>query len=218
MKTSRKAFTLVEMLAVIGVIALITLAVVPQVFSTLVATKLTSAGDSLVGLVSLSRQMAVSKNRNIEMRFYSYGENNGPASDNLVKAIVVVELPEGLAAAPGGGAPAVQIPTPLMETFYLPSGIAVARSPILSPILGRGTGQSRDIERFIRKASDATYTAIRFYPDGSTDISQPPNQSYFTVGEERLIVPSSGAALPNNFYAVQIDPLTGRARVFRPGV
>jgi uncharacterized protein (TIGR02596 family) len=214
----QRGFTLVEMLAVIGVIALITLAVVPQVFSTLNATKLTSAGDTVLGQISLARQMAVSRNREIEMRFYYYAEPGFVGTEQLIKAIALVEPVPSMVTGAGAGATTRVVAEPVMETYYLPAGIAISRTSNLSPLLASGSSGQRDVERLVRKAVDAAYYAIRFFPDGSTDISLQPNRCYLTIGEERLVSQSGSTSTPDNFYAVQVDPLTGRVRSFRPGI
>jgi uncharacterized protein (TIGR02596 family) len=205
-----QAFTLVEMLAVVAVVALILAAVAPMVFSTLLATKLTTAGDALMGQVSLARQIAVSRNREIEMRIYSYVDPEMVGSEPVVKAVVLVETPDLVNTAATVG-------VAVAETYYLPSGIAIARDPNLSPILSQGGSAKNDQERFIRKAQNATYRSVRFLPDGSTSINLPANRSYFTIGDDRLLGANSGGKVPDNFYAIQIDPVTGRARAYRPG-
>jgi uncharacterized protein (TIGR02596 family) len=203
-------FTLVEMLAVVAVAGLIIAAVGPMLFSTLNATKLTSAGDSIIGQISLARQLAVSRNRVIELRMYAYADAEAAGQEVEVKAVMLAEAVAEAGPA-GGRGNAVA----LTEVFYLPSGVSIAKTTNLSPLFSSDTLQN-DQERFILKASNATYSSIRFFPDGRTDITEPANNSYITLGDSRLIS-GAGAKVPDNFYAIQIDPVTGRPKAYRPG-
>jgi uncharacterized protein (TIGR02596 family) len=210
------AFTLVEMLAVVAIAGLIIAAVAPMLFSTLFATKLTSAGDSVLSQISLARQLAVSRNRVLELRLYSFADPGAAGEELEVKAVVVVEPPNSIAAAGAGGG-GNNNATALTEVYYLPSGISIARTANLSPLFVKGTPQ-QDREQFIRKARNAQYVAIVFYPDGSTSIPQTvpdATNAYITLADSRLIN-NAGASVPDNFYAIQIDPLTGRPRAYRP--
>ncbi len=200
-----KAFTLVEMLVVVAVIGLITAAVAPMVFGTLVATKLNSAGQTMSSAISLAHGLAVAESHEVEVRFYSYVDNDEPGSKEAYRAIVMVN--PALNATDDG--------LQLGEIIRLPSGIIIGESTALSPLLTSSNLPTMpDKEKFI-KASTARYKAFRFRADGTTSVaSVDANQCYFTLGEERLI--ADGGRIPPNFYAIQIDPLSGRAASYRP--
>lgn len=205
-------FTLIEMMVVVAVIALLTISVAPMVFDTMTATRITSAGETLAAQISLGRQLAVSGNQDVEVRFYEYEDVNEPGSGRVVHAVVLMRSAGNFTPGANGAVLAQQ----LTDTFYLPSGIVVASGAKLSPPLYR-LPANQDRENIIKKSGSATYRAFHFYPDGSTDLPQnsiPANQSYFTVGEARLM--ASGNAIPKNFYAVQVDPNTGRTVTYRP--
>ena len=76
--TSRKAFSLVELLIVIVIIGIITGFAVPAITGMLKSSQLTQASGQLVDTVALARQTAMSKNRAIEVRFYRYADNEIP--------------------------------------------------------------------------------------------------------------------------------------------
>ncbi|MDB6137139.1 MAG: Verru Chthon cassette protein [Verrucomicrobiaceae bacterium] len=202
-------FTLIELIVVVAVIALVTASIAPQVFSTMAATRITSAGESLSFQISLGHQLAVSGNQEVEMRFYEYEDSTSPGSLKSFRALAMVR-----AAGVFGGTGSTALGQQLSDTFYLPSGVVISNSPKLSPPLTK-ISPEQDREGVIKKAS-ATYRAFRFYPDGSTDLPQhslAANQCYFTVGEERVM---ADGTIPKNFYAVQVDPNTGRTVSYRP--
>ncbi len=214
-RLQKKGFTLIEMLVVVAIIALVAAAVTPMVFSQMMATRITSAGESMAGLLSLARQLAVSGNQEVEVRFYQYAEPATPGSTVGFRAVALVRS-AGQAKGPGTGAGAgTQLGQQLSDTFFLPSGITVSGSAMMSPPLTIFTS-SPDREGIIKKVQGATFRAFHFYPDGSTDFQEHAivaNRCYFTLGEERVIADGS---VPKNFYAVQVDPTSGRVISYRP--
>jgi len=67
-----RAFTLIEMISVIGIIALLVALVTPTLLDVIRSTRLSASGDSLVNRLSLAQQSAVSMGSEVEMRFYRY--------------------------------------------------------------------------------------------------------------------------------------------------
>jgi uncharacterized protein (TIGR02596 family) len=199
-----RAFTLVEMLVVIAVIGLITAAVAPMVFGTLVSTRLSSSGQTMMSAMSLAHEMAISGGEDIEVRFYRYTVVDEPGSGDYFRSIILVR-PGKLAGEPG---------LQLGEIIKCPSGIIVGDTQALSPVLASGDVKVMpDSENLIRSAR-ANYKAFRFRADGSTDLNFETNKCYFTLLEERLLQASAG--VPPNFYAIQIDPVSGRLASYRP--
>lgn len=203
-------FTLIELMVVVAVIALVTSAVAPMVFSTMASTRLTSAGQSLASQISLAHQLAVSGNQEIEVRFYEYEDTSAPGTGKGFRAVAMVRSASMFSTAGAAG-----LGQQVSDTFYLPSGIVFGSGARLSPPLSQLSSE-QDREGIIKKARGATYRAFHFFPDGSTDLpmhQMAANQCYFTLGEERLIADGS---VPKNFFAVQVDPNTGRTSTYRP--
>ena len=212
---TRRAFTLIELMVVIAVVALIVAAMAPMVFSTLAASKLTAAGETMAAQISYARQRAVSANEEIEVRFYSYDdpEVSGSELNYVAMAVVKVSLPPTAIAANAASSEVAQL---IGDVYYLPTGIALGRSTALSPsILSSGAANSEKPDRngVIRKAS-ASFRGFRFFPDGSSNLPPTPAKCYVTLVEDRFAGPQS--AIPKNFFAIQIDPANGRTTTYRP--
>lgn len=209
----RSGFTLIEMMVVVAMIALITAAVAPTVFNTLISTRLTSAGETLAGQLSLAQQIATSRNMTVEVRFYQYVDPESPGSKPAYRAVALMQ-----ASVEGTGS---QMNAQLTDTYYLPSGIAIGESSAMSPLLASNSIRSEsDDEKIVRRAKDARYKAFKVKADGTTNLEQlmggnyHPNMCYFTLGDDRVLQDSSD--VPKNFYAVQVDPSTGRTSTYRP--
>lgn len=210
------AFTLIEVLVVVAMIALIVAAMAPMVFSSLVSTRLTSAGETLGGQLSLARQMAVSRNESVEVRFYEYEDPESPGSRSEFRAVAIMSLRDRPGAVDTG------LREQLTDTYFLPSGIVLGKTLALSPILASGSIPSNtDAEKVIKRSNNARYKSIQINPDSSTNLTvllggtYQPEQTYFTVAEERVLSDDRGV-IPDNFFVVQIDPDTARTSTYRP--
>jgi uncharacterized protein (TIGR02596 family) len=211
----KHGFTLIELMVVIGVVALLVAAMAPMVFSTLAASKLTAAGETMSSQIAYARQRAVSANEELEVRFYSFDdpEVSGTDSNFVAMAVVKVSIP---ATATADTLSSVEQTQLVGDIYYLPTGIALGRSNALSPaILSSGASQSEqpDKEGFIRKAT-ATYRGFRFMPDGSSNLPPTPAKCYITLVEDRYA--GAQSEIPKNFFAIQIDPSNGRTTSYRP--
>ncbi len=216
----RSGFSLVEILVVVMVMALIVAAAAPSVFNTITATRLTSAGQGVVGQLSLARQLAQSRNESVEVRFYQYEDPEIPGSKKACRAMSIMRVqPAATAAEAGGGGNILR--EPLTEVYYLPSGTVIGQAQVMSPLFFKLISQP-DQEKLIRRAESARYLAIRFTPDGGTNLESAsilngykPAQSYITLIEEKAN-DEAATEIPKNFFTVQIDPATGKASTYRP--
>jgi uncharacterized protein (TIGR02596 family) len=199
----RVAFTLVETLVVVSIIVLILALTGPALLRSMQANKLTSAGDSLVGLLSEAQQMAVTLNSPVEVRFYKYTV----APDTFVSfrsyQLFKVSTPTAFS---GGTVTFEELFVPLGQVFRLPENILIPDDADLSPVLN-GTGfpdVSANNSNGYSGVPEAEYVALRFMTDGtcrrvtsvaggSDEIAtlsfQPLNQSYFTLSKGREIWP-----------------------------
>lgn len=194
-------FTLVEMMVVIAIIGLLLAVGAPGLSRAIQANRLTAAGEGLLFRVSLAQQLAVTESRPVEMRFYSYP----------VDGTTGVQATQMFFLNQSGG-----VATPVEAPAYLGEGSVVIPAGSLSPLLGALSGGAMNAatdEPF--KTKSAQYQSLVFYPNGSTSINLPLRSSYVTLvsaGDQA----GAGAAAPANYYTLQIDPVTGRGRSYRP--
>lgn len=226
-RSNNRAFTLIEMISVIGIIALLVALVTPTLLDVIRSTRLSASGDSLVNRISLAQQSAVSMGSEVELRFYRYINSSAERpSEDLFYAYQVVHSPQaGLERA-------------LSEVYYLESGIILSRLDQLSPLLQTVNNQrpSTDGNYLFKPPGSAqpdavSYAAMRFYPDGSMRMLTSAaavngnldaqaraytvpsfDKSFLTIVESKDAL----TAQPRNFFCVQIDSYTGKTRVYRP--
>lgn len=233
----RPAFTLIEMLVVITIIVLLLAFSTPALMRTMQSSRLTSVGDTIFGAISEAQQTAFAQNVPVELRFFKHadqGFSDSPEFFRSYQMFKIVLVSQGV----GASATVEESIVPVGNLVRLSDGIVIATDAELSPAL---SGEGLDDEKESGGSSgaagysgvpDATYNAIRFMTDGScrkvgataandgvtlaTLTYQTLPECFFTItydGGQELTVSN----LPKNFYTIQIDPFTGKARNYKPG-
>ena len=227
-----RAFTLIEMLVVVTIIVLLLAFSTPALMRTMQASRLASTGDSLMGTISEAQQMAYAQNVPVELRFFRYngdfGDNSQFRAYQLFKVVVATQ-------GTGASAQTKESIVPVGNLVKLSEGTIIVTDSVLSPgISGNGLEDVKDgdVKPGYSGVAGATYNAIRFMPDGSCrKVGATKTQSNVTLASLTFqTLPQSfltitydiGADvkeenLPKNFYSIQVDPFTGKARSYKPG-
>jgi uncharacterized protein (TIGR02596 family) len=217
----RQAFSLIELLIVITVLGIIATFTIPAMNTVLRGSNLTQASSMLVGQLSLARQQALSRNRPVEVRFYRFGDSETPgekADDPATGRYRAMQLFE----VQSNG----KISVPIDKIQRLPGPIVFAYTDAvngLSSLIDKGTAgepkvplvddtSAPPLPRGVKMKYE--YATLRFMPDGSTDKS-PIGKWFVTLINinDKLDAPNKP---PPNFFTVQIDPVSGTTRIYRP--
>lgn len=217
----QRAFSLIELIVVIGIIVLIAGFTVPAATTILRGTQITQASGTLVGQLNLARQQALTKNRAIEVRIYRFGDPETPGEDVNIPATGKFRAMQLFEVLENG------VSVPLDKAQMLPNTVIFAHSEDegvgLSSIIDSATGgkpkrpgkQDRAAPRLPRGIDyKYEYISFRFLQNGSTDLV-PTDTWYLTlIGlNDRL---KAHDEPPPNFFTVQVDPVSGSTRSFRP--
>jgi uncharacterized protein (TIGR02596 family) len=198
----RHGFSLVELLVVVAIISVLGLLAMQGLNSSLRASRLTAASDALTSVLLAARQQAIAANNDAEVRFYRYAAGGEPARFRAAQAFVY--RADGSARAAG-------------RLVKLPEGIAIAEDESLSSLLEPSREKSWSTEPKPSLANVGTSydtRVVRFRADGSTDLA--PFGTPWFVSVVAAGDADQAGALPANFATIQIDPVTGRLRTFRP--
>ncbi len=194
LNTNRRGFSLIELLVVMGIIILIASLVAPSFSSIVLGTNLSRAGQVVGDEMILARQEAVTKNRDVTVRFYKWDDLGTSAWRGM--QIVTDEQVDGVSKV-----------RPLARMKALPQGVVF--DPALSPLLDLGavpvSGETSTPDKVTETAS------FRFRANGSTDPKFDVSESYVTLKSEND--PSNP---PDNYYTLVVNPVTGKITTYRP--
>ena len=223
--SNRRAFSLLELLAVILIIGIVAVFVTPAISTILRGSQISQAEQMLTDQVKLARQLALTKNRSIEVRFIRYGDpeipgeqKTNPASGSY-RAIQILEVLDS------------GVILPLDKPQLLPQA-TVLNAGSLSTLISDGTmtvkhaNAERQVVNGIESGGDPAlprgiernydFVAFRFLRDGSTNLTQ--TGTAWCVTLHNMNDKPTGTNLPSNFVTLQIDPVSGAVRIFRPSV
>jgi len=203
-------FTLMEMLVVLTVIGVLFAFSAPQLFSLLGSNSLSSAGSLMKTKLTQAQQMALSKNIDVEVRFFKFSDSLQAQIEDEIRGFQFFIYDETGEAVPNTQFFRVQAPVVISSDSRL-STLVQAGGKGRSPLAGqceipRGSGNGRET---------ADYVSFRFRPDGSTDLpisSGGNNTWHVTLIEES----SDASGIPDNFFTIQIDPYNGKITEYRP--
>ena len=203
------AFTLIELLVVIAIIGLMASLLVPSLTSIFSGAKISTGVETVFGALSNARQLAATKNRDIEFRLIEMQDPAFPSSSSQIRAVQVLEVREDGTYQVG-------------KARVMPSGIIISAtsqmSSVCDPSLNnvQATASDPSISSIARTYK---YRSFRFRPDGSINLKSilPAVDNYYLTLYDEKFKPSGGGAIPPaNFATIQLEPATGVAILYRP--
>ncbi|XHR27111.1 MAG: Verru_Chthon cassette protein D [Chthoniobacteraceae bacterium] len=204
------AFSLMELLIVIGIIGLLAAMAMPSSQSLLRGWRLTMGTRAVVDKLNLARQTALTKNHTVEVRFYQYGDAAQGEEPSLpqggkYRAVGLFEINPKTGAYTSVG-----------KLEHLPLSVIMDRNPQLSSLFNFSSPKAGSSAwgAIPRVGTAYNFIAFQFFPDGSTNL-YPSNSLWFLCFHGS----SYGdflASLPPNYYTVQIDPYNGHVKTYRP--
>lgn len=206
----RWGFTLVEMLVVMAIMLILIMLSVVAVQNVSRGVEITSSASTMQDMLNLARQTALSTNCPVEVRIYQVPPKNGTvAQGNFVyRAVGIYQLEQNGAR-------------PIGKLNFLDGTARLADSEKYGPLL-KFTPLAKSILPSVDSSQkkEFEYRYFQYRPDGSTSLDASPA----TAGGDTWHVMIYGGhdvvedgEPPKNYASVQLDPVTGRTEVFRPG-
>ena len=203
--TASSGFSLVEMLVVIAIVIVLMAVVIPASSSLMGGMNIGRSAGMVTDELNFARQTALSRNRDVEVRFYRLGAKLD-GNDKKFRAVRSF-LIEGLDSASW---------KPLSRLKQFPEPIIISDDPTFSTLLDVGNGHSGVKQESETLPGQGTVEYVKFLvrANGGTSLKPVTEKWFLTLYSQKAKV--SGGGLPANYYTVQIDPVTGRTRSYRP--
>lgn len=189
------AFSMIELLAVLTIVIILMAVTGPAVLSSMGGSNINRAGQLIGDKIALARQEALTRNREVQVRFFHWPSGQQPGW----RAVQVWRVETS-------DSQSTQVPVSRLER--LPDGIVISELDLLSPLLSADPQVAGTTNI---SGSPVTYAGFRFQPNGVADDSITATNNFVTVQSANETSPK-----PKNFYTLQVHPLTGKISVFRP--
>jgi uncharacterized protein (TIGR02596 family) len=201
-----RAFSLIELLVVIAIIGVMSALVVPAMSSVLRGNEMNRAEQMVQQQLASARQTAIARNRRVEVRLYKFDNPDDIGTNQTFCALQSFLISDNGAS------------TPLGRLTKLPATVLMnentANSSLLKEDRDKKSWPATD-PKINLPAVGTTYTAkaFQFRPDGSTSLSSA-DKWFLTL--HAATAGANASTLPPNFATIQVDPVSGSVRTYRP--
>jgi uncharacterized protein (TIGR02596 family) len=231
-KQYNDGFSLVELLAVISIMAILLAYSAPSMLSAINGARLSQAGEEIQGFLSEAQERSAALGRPVEVRLYRIPSNDGDPNeptDGYFRGLLMLEYYQAGEPDPRGGtSPALVTALAVANRpmMVMPSGIVASEDTNLSTLTTDGSLQgaaATSVPTIVKTPTGyedfefkdtANYASFVIFPDG-TNLSTGAGSKWFITMLEANSFTTPAPEL-KNFYTIQIDPTTARVTAFRP--
>jgi uncharacterized protein (TIGR02596 family) len=225
------AFTLVELLVVMAIMAIVMAVTLPAIRSLQEAYNLDAVSQAVVGQLNTARQAALGSSHPVQVRFYLMADYNGAASTSIFHPATTTVY-RGIQCFQEGDPTTTSIPvTPITKPYFFPVPVIIASPDAISM-------SGADVSSMLNSsysgitvvgASDPNnplpppygssyqYSYFRMRTNSRTDLSTASSaNTTLTFVLETSASKASATSLPPNYVTIELNSVTGGIRYYRP--
>jgi uncharacterized protein (TIGR02596 family) len=209
-----RAFSLLELIAVMAIIVIVAALVMPSVQGLAGSSNLKGSANSLVAQLDLARQTASTRNRNVAVRLYQDTTKSPDTNGNQPYRLLALVIP-----APADGSTSdVFITAPQ----GLPGDVIIDSSTAFSTLLNTGLGATglRPVAATEAASAPASvrnlpYVQFTFLANGTVNLDSSQQWCLTLINENKALKnPTSGPAA--NYVTLSISPQTSHVSTYQP--
>jgi uncharacterized protein (TIGR02596 family) len=209
-----RAFSLLELIAVMAVIVIAAVLVMPSVQGLTGSSNLKGSANSLVAQLDLARQTAGARNRNVAVRLYQDITKSPDANGNPPYRLLALVIP----ASTNGSTSDEFIAAP--QGF--PGDVIIDSSTAFSTLLNTGLGATglRPVAATEADSAPASvrnlpYVQFTFLANGTVNLDSSQQWCLTLINENKALkTPTSGPAA--NYITLTISPQTSHVSMYQP--
>jgi len=205
-RKAHRAFTLIELLIVMTIMMVLLSLTRPALNSMLGSFQINQAGQDVANMISLGRQEAVKRNREVQVRFYKL-PLSGTTTFRGVQLVAIDMPPTGIPKE-----------TALSELHVLPNSVKIASGATgLSPLLSGTADLPGSTSPRVGVYTNVDWQGFRIHPNGLLTSTITSGYNYLTVVRQNDPDTNyNGLQYKNNFSIVQVNPASGAVTTYRP--
>jgi len=204
---SSRGFSLVELLVVIAVISILATLSIGGLNNVARSSKLANAAQRVGDQIALARQLAVSRNLPVEVRFYKLPDFDATTGGPTLWRGMQLFMSDGTATN------AASRPVFFPQRVIISSNSAI--SPLLVTAMGAEITPTNNVGAY--STSNVQYKSFTIRPNGmlATSNSLVDANNFLTLHQQNDPMGTDGVK-PANFITVQVNPITSKVTIQRP--
>ncbi|MGB8352356.1 MAG: Verru_Chthon cassette protein D [Chthoniobacteraceae bacterium] len=210
-KTPRHAFTLIELIVVVGIMILVMAFVVPSMGPLMRSSNMNKATAMITDELNYARQQALTQNRDVEVRFYQLPSKSN-STDIQYRAFRSFSM-IGSGTTQAALSPIKYLPEPVVISTASDSSGNTLSTLLSGTNVGSGLTQNT-VGETLTTGAQAPYISFLFRAPGGTSLAIS-NNWYLTIYLENA-PKNATTGFPANYFTAQVDAVTGRVRSYRP--
>jgi uncharacterized protein (TIGR02596 family) len=210
-----RGFSMVEILVVVGIMAMLMVMGGPTMKALFGSSKLGQGAAHLANFLQIAHQTAIKENLPVEVRFYRYNNPATPSPEEVYYAYRMFRISP---KKNNGTGSELEVEAEGIEPLVkMPGNCFITDRTNMSSLLGSRviTGTEENVRGLEQgKRVNATYRGFLFRADGTCNL--PISSKWFLTVLPNEVKLKNNEEAPDNYVCISINPANGEIRQYTP--